>query len=110
MKIYLKLSHAAKKLGLPKKFTADLTEHDRAFCEENTALMPFLWNIHENGTHIMSLPDRRSDVSASLVLVKSIHDVSGGTGHWFFFDGVALLPMRFDSIGSLFESQFEVAS
>lgn len=110
MKIYSKLSHEAKKLGLPKRFVADLTEHDRAFCEANTSLEPFLWNIHESGTHILSLPDRRSDVRNTLMLVKSIHEVSGGTGHWFFFDGVALLPVRFDAIGSLFDRQFKVAS
>lgn len=53
MKHYEAIEARAAKLGLPRFYTADLTEHDRAALEARDPTKPFGWFVYDCGTHMV---------------------------------------------------------
>jgi hypothetical protein len=53
MRHYEAIEARAAELGLPKSFTTDLTEHDRAALEARDPAEPFGWIVYSHGTHLV---------------------------------------------------------
>lgn len=49
---YVAMLAESKRLGMPVRFTTDLTTHDRAAIERQPA-EPFVWCLYQQGTHMM---------------------------------------------------------
>lgn len=87
---YRSLLKASTRIGLPIHFVADLTTHDRAFCERNPEAR-FLWAVWDSGTHVI-----RTDVAPKggvLPLVRCVNETFGNVA-WFHWDGTQLHEIK----------------
>lgn len=92
---YAALRSIAEKLSLPRRFKRDLIVHDRRAIRFQPVDRPFLWAIHEDGTHLVWLdpPNSKHSTVKLIELVRAIAEINDGI-RWFRWDGIALIPYR----------------
>lgn len=105
---YAALKAAADERGLPRRHAADLTKHDRAWCDQNVG-GPFAWLLYEYGTHLVIPHDptdyrarRRSGrkVYTADQMARIVHECAGdGPAQWFWWDGTTLRAVA--SLGAI---------
>jgi hypothetical protein len=88
MRHYKALLEASHRLQLPRRFRADLTKHDKAFCAAHDEREPFLWLLYNDGTHVLH-PRRPGEATrAASCLEELARDFA--PAHWFGWDGERL--------------------
>jgi hypothetical protein len=104
---YAALKAAADERGLPRRHAADLTKHDRAWCDQHVG-SPFAWLLYEHGTHLV-VPRDPTDYRAQRLagrrtytadeMARIVHECAGdGAAQWFWWNGHAL---RVSSLGEV---------
>ncbi len=79
---------AARKLGLPRAFAADLYVHDvDALARLRGASVPFLWAVGESGSYFSRLPEQGPATSKGDWLARYL---SEERPHVFYWDGIIL--------------------
>lgn len=99
---------AARALGWPALFEADLYVHDRVTLAKTPADRPFVWAIGETGTHILWPEPRSWRRAETASYVRAVRDMRP---EFFAWDGRGLQPITAeDAVEFLTELQEADAS
>jgi len=92
MQHYVALKTESDRLGLPERFTTDLTEHDKAMLETADPDLPFGWAVHADGTHLF-WPGTQDGVGHTVdMFPRFVREAVEGCGplHFYWWDGLGL--------------------
>lgn len=89
MRAYNALLLAAESLQLPKRFTTDLTKHDKALIERYPG-ETFFWAVFADGTHMKIVGNSPEQRKPAIEFAFAVAETFPNA-RWFWWDGLALL-------------------
>ena len=85
---YASLKSVADALDLPRSYKADLTVHDKAYCDGAGRFAPFLWALYDCGTHVIQL----GPGMGAAHWVRSYESAFAGL-RWYLWDSMTLFEL-----------------
>lgn len=86
---YVAMLQTARALGWPERFERDLTHHDRLWVSRLASGTPFLWAVHDSGTHAYTLDFRDGAGHTAADMARTIAETYPDA-LFYGWDGAAL--------------------